>query len=92
MPIFALTMDERFLLTVTYKGEVLKYDAELRNYGYVHRVSVDIDSVPVQFEHDEEGYYRALVSAEKVNSKDNNLEIGLLQAIAQKLEQIHQAE
>ncbi|UEG53053.1 hypothetical protein LLH06_19085 [Mucilaginibacter daejeonensis] len=92
MPIFALTMDERFLLTVTYKGEVLKYDAELRNYGYVHRVSVDIDGVPVQFEHDEEGYYRALVSPEQVNSKDNDLEVGLLQAIAQKLEQIHQAE
>ncbi len=92
MPIFALSMDERFLLTVNYKGEVLKYDAEMRNYGYVHRVSVDVDGVPVLFEHDEEGYYRALVSPQQVNSKDNNLEIGLLQAIAQKLEQMHQAE
>jgi len=26
-------MDERFLLTVTYKGEVLD-DAELRKFGY----------------------------------------------------------
>lgn len=79
-------MDERFLVAVTYKGEVLKYDAEVRNYGYVQKVVVDIDGVLVMFEPDEEGSYRALVSLEQVNSKDNNLEVGLLQAIVQKLE------
>jgi hypothetical protein len=85
-------MDERFLLTVTYKGEVLKYDAELKGYGYVHRVAVDVDGVIVQFEPDEEGYYRALVSPEQLNNKENNLEVGLLQLIAQKLEELHKAE
>jgi hypothetical protein len=79
-------MDERFLLAVTYKGEVLKYDAEVRNFGYINRVLVDIDGVVVQFELDDESNYRALVSPEQVNSKDNKLEVGLLQAIAQKLE------
>jgi len=79
-------MDERFLVELTYKGEVLKYDAEVRNYGYVQKVAVDIDGLLVLFEPDEEGSYRALVSPEQVNSKDNQLEVGLLQTIAQKLE------
>jgi hypothetical protein len=78
-------MDERFLLEVTYKGEVLKYDAELRNFGYINRVVVDIDGLLVQFELDDESNYRALVSPEQVQSKDNKLEIGLLQAMAEKL-------
>jgi hypothetical protein len=79
-------MNERFLLNVTYKDEVLKYDAEQRNYGYVQKVAVDIDDLLIMFELDEEGCYRALISPELVNSKDNNLEVGLLQAIAAKLE------
>jgi hypothetical protein len=78
-------MDERFLLEVTYKGEVLKYDAELRNFGYINRVVVDVDGLMVQFELDDESNYRALVSPEQVQSKDNKLEVGLLQAMAQKL-------
>lgn len=83
-------MDERFLLSVTYKGEVLKYDAEMRYYGYVHKVAVDVDGLMVMFEPDEEGNYRALVTPEQMNSKDNKLETGLLQAIAQKLETMQQ--
>ncbi len=43
-------MDERFLLEVIYKGEQLKYDAQLRSRGYVHYYEVDIDGIPVQFE------------------------------------------
>ena len=81
-------MDERFLLEVNYKGEQLKYDTELRNFGYIQRIAVDIDGLMVSFETDEEGNYRALVSPEQVNSKDNKLEVGLLQAIAQKLEDL----
>ena len=82
-------MDELFLLEVNYKGEQLKYDTELRNFGYIQRIVVDIDGLMVSFETDEEGNYRALVSPEQVNSKDNKLEVGLLQAIAQKLEDLH---
>jgi hypothetical protein len=78
-------MDEQFLLEVTYKGEVLKYDAELRNFGYINRVVVDVDGLAVQFELDDESNYRALVSPEQVQSKDNKLEVGLLQAMAEKL-------
>ncbi len=78
-------MHERFLLEVIYQGEVLKYDAELRNFGYINRVVVDIDGLPVQFELDDESNYRALVSPEEVNRKDNKLQVGLLQVIAQKL-------
>lgn len=83
-------MDERFLLEVTYKGEILKYDAELRNFGYINRVVVDIDGLLVQFELDDESNYRALVSPEQVQSKDNKLEVGLLQAMAEKLAALSQ--
>lgn len=83
-------MDERFLLEVIYKGEVLKYDAELRNFGYINRVVVDVDGLLVQFELDDESNYRALVSPEQVQSKDNKLEVGLLQAMAEKLAALSQ--
>jgi hypothetical protein len=81
-------MDERFLLEITYQGEPLKYDAQLRSRGYVHYYEVDIDGIPVQFEPDEEGSYRALVTPEQINNKDNNIETGLLQALVKKLESL----
>ncbi|WP_345951056.1 MULTISPECIES: hypothetical protein [unclassified Mucilaginibacter] len=79
-------MDERFLLEVIYNGEVLKYDAEFRNYGYVQKVAVDLDGLIVFFEPDEEGSYRALINPEQLSDKNNKLEIGLLQAIALRLQ------
>lgn len=77
-------MDEQFLLVIDFKDEVLKYDVELRSFGYIQRVAVD--GILVQYELDEEGNYRALVTPKLLNSKDNNLEVGLLQAIAHRLE------
>jgi len=78
-------MDERFLLEVTYQGELLKYDAELRSAGYVHKIAVDVDGVTVIFEPDEEGSYRALVTPEQLEDKNTRLEYGLLQVIAAQL-------
>ena len=81
-------MDERFLLEVSYRGETMKYDAEMRYYGYVYKVAVDIDGLLVIFEPDEEGEYRALVSPEQISRKDNALEFGLLQALAEELRRL----
>ncbi len=81
-------MQERFLLEVTYQGELLKYDAELRSRGYVHYYAVDLDGVTVQFEPDEEGSYRALVTPEQLNDKNNKIDLGLLQALVKKLESL----
>ncbi|WP_342648569.1 hypothetical protein [Mucilaginibacter sp. CSA2-8R] len=81
-------MDESFLLEIIYKGEQLKYDAQLRSRGYVHYYAVDLDGITVQFEPDEEGSYRALVTPEQLNDKTNKIDVGLLQALVKKLESL----
>jgi hypothetical protein len=81
-------MDESFLLEVIYKGEQFKYDAQLRSRGYVHYYAVDLDGITIQFEPDEEGSYRALVTPEQLNDKTNKIDVGLLQALVEKLESL----
>ena len=79
-------MDDFFQLLVTYQGKTWEFEAHERNCGYVQKVAVMVGSTEVMFEHDEEGCFRALVSPELVDQKDNLLSTGLLQAIALKLE------
>jgi hypothetical protein len=77
-------MEESLLLPVNYNGEELEFEMKIQQ-GYVPRVEIIIDGVPMIFETDNDGQYRALVSPEQIhNSK--HLTVGLLQAIAQQLE------
>jgi hypothetical protein len=82
LPIF-VNMDE-LTLPVDYNGEELELPVRMYPYGYTFRVEVLVGETAVIFEPDEEGSYRALVSAEQA---DNNkmLSQGLLQAIAEAL-------
>ena len=75
---------EPLLLPVDYNGEELEFEMRLQQ-GYVPRVEIIIDGIPVIFETDNDEQYRALVSPEQThNSKQ--LTVGLLQAIAQQLD------
>lgn len=77
-------MDEPFLIPVSYLGKDLEYEGRLHIMGYIHKIEINIDGIPVIFEPDEERNYRALVSHEQIN-KSKQLSAGLLQAIAMRL-------
>jgi len=80
-------MDDGFLLPVTYQGKEYEFETGFQRYGYIHRIAVNINNVTVLFEPDEERNYRALVTPEQME-RSGELNIGLLQAIADILEKI----
>jgi len=79
-------MDE-LVLPITYAGEDIELPLTMYAYGYTFRVEILIGETQVIFEPDEEGSYRALISAEQVE-KNKTLNRGLLQAIAEALEKL----
>ncbi|WP_184549855.1 hypothetical protein [Mucilaginibacter sp. FT3.2] len=79
-------MNESLPIPINFQGSALQFDARFFNYGYSHRVEVNINGIPVIFEPDEERNYRALVSAGQLEANSSTLNIGLLQAIAARLE------
>lgn len=76
-------MNEPFNLPVSYQGEELELKARFERWGYTHRMAVLIGETTVTFEPDEEGGYRAF--------GDGGVEVGLLQAIVEKLKQLSQS-
>ncbi|MDB5023808.1 MAG: hypothetical protein JWP78_1563 [Mucilaginibacter sp.] len=80
-------MEEPLLLPVTYQNKDLEFEFSLQRYGYIRRAGVKIGEVTVFFEPDEEGRYRAMVNSEQIE-QSKSLSVGLLQAIAETLEQL----
>lgn len=77
-------MDEPLLLPVEYQGKALEFEMKIQQ-GYIHRAEIIIDGIPVIFETDDSGEYRAIVSPEQV-AKSKQLSTGLFQAVASQLE------
>ncbi|MBL4675665.1 MAG: hypothetical protein JKY70_05600 [Mucilaginibacter sp.] len=73
-------MNEPFILEITYQNKSLEFPAAFQRYGYTYRIAVSIDEQPYVFEPDEEGQYR-VIGAPPGALQD----LGLLQAIAEKL-------
>ena len=72
-------------LTIQYKGKECHYQATFRRYGYTYRIQVAIEDMPVDFEPDEEGQFRAIMS-EPDKPAYRNMDSGLLQTIADELQ------
>lgn len=72
-------------LTIQYKGEERHYQATFRRYGYTYRIQVVIEDIPVDFEPDEEGIFRAIIS-DPDNPVYKGLDNELLQIIAEELQ------
>jgi len=77
-------MDEPMLLPVSYQGEELEFEMKLQQ-GYIPRVEILIDGLPVIFETDDSGDYRALADGALI-ARSKQLSLGLLQVIAGQLE------
>jgi hypothetical protein len=79
-------MEEAMLLPVDHTGEELEFEMKIHQ-GYIPRVEIIIGDIPVIFETDNDGQYRALVSPEQMQN-GKQLTTGLLQAIACQLESL----
>jgi len=78
-------MDEPFLIPVSYKGKEHEFPASLVRRGFSTAIVVDVNDVPVTYERDDEGNWRALVPPEH-QAKPPAVE--LLRAIGEAIEQI----
>jgi hypothetical protein len=75
-------MDDYFIIPVSYQGKEMEFEARVLLQGYIYRIEVIVEDMPVLFEPDEERNYRALISIEQLDGKGKNLNKGILQAIA----------
>lgn len=81
-------MDDYFTIPVIVDGKELEFEGRLLLHGYVHRIEVIVDNIPVLFEPDEERNYRALITMEQLEGKGRNLNRRVLQAITEVLESL----
>ena len=77
-------MPDSFTISVNYKDKEFSFPAELRVFGYTHKIAVTVKDTLVLFEPDEERNYRAVLAEEDL--KKNDIEKALLQAIVAELE------
>lgn len=80
-------MDDSFIIDVPYQGEQLEFEGRLIQSGYLHKIEINVNGIPVFFEPDEERNYRALVNIEQMNNH-KLLSPGLIQAIANRLDSL----
>ena len=73
-------------IPVTYKNEELSLKAHVIRFGYVNHIVVDLGSAQITIERDEEGNYRALGDAEKMQS--TKVDIELIEAVVHVLESL----
>jgi len=76
---------DSFLIPVYYKGLEQQFPASLQQRGYLPTLHINIYGTTVIFERDEEGNWRALVTAEE---KGRLPDTQLLQAISETIDDI----
>jgi hypothetical protein len=80
-------VDNSFGLPVNYKGKELVFEGQLHQYGYTHKIELNINGVSVLYERDEERNWRALIDPSQIE-KNKLITIELLQAIADSIEEV----
>lgn len=55
-------MEDELEIPIIYKGEPLTIQGKVLAFGYVYKLSVDINGVEIIFEKDDAGDYRAILS------------------------------
>jgi hypothetical protein len=81
-------MAESFTLSVPYKQGEKQVEAELRVFGYTHKIAVMVDGAEILFEPDEERNYRAVLPDPQ--TQKSNLDMELIRGIAAELEKAFQ--
>lgn len=73
-----------FEIPVFYQGKELLFSAHLLSMGFIYKIEVDVNSINIQFERDEENEWRAIVNQE--NTK--NIDVDLIKEIAGSLKNL----
>ena len=80
-------MNEPFDISFVFGGKDVSFTAKLVQYGYSHKISVDVHGNEVNFEPDEEGNYRAVIDPAQLEN-NRNISVPLLRAISEAIELI----
>ena len=80
-------MDEPFYLPDSYKGVEQEFSTRLEQRGYIAVLIVDVDGIPVNYERDDEGNWRAIIPPGHPGKPPA---VELLRAIAEAIEKILQ--
>ncbi len=80
-------MNEPFVISVAYKDEIIDFPAQLFTSAFSYQIQVIIDEVPVNFERDDSGDFRAIAALPE-DARFQKTDPVLLQAIANQLEEI----
>ena len=78
-------MGEPLTIHIVHKGKDLYLESELLRLGYTHKFQVMVQGVPVLFEPDEDGSYRAVLPDPFDEKTRRNIDPSLLQTIAETL-------
>ena len=84
-------MDNSFELTITHNGKDYLFPASLITYGYSYKIEVNVFDTIVNFEPDEERYYRALINREDLY-KAPKIDKEILQLICEELHSLFSDE
>ncbi|MBC7391633.1 MAG: hypothetical protein H7329_20725 [Opitutaceae bacterium] len=79
--------EEDFEVPVLYKGKIVNLTARLISGRYAYKIQFDISDMKVDFEKDDEGSWRAMLT-ENDFQKDHKIDTGMLQAIAESIDDI----
>lgn len=77
---------DTFEIPVTYKNKELSFEAHVVRFGYVNHIVVNVNGVQITIERDEEGNYRAVGDAEKM--QDATIDVGLIEAVITTLQSL----
>ncbi len=80
-------MSESFFIPLIYQDKTLEFPAQLITTAYSYYIEVEIEDVKINFERDDEGNFRAILSPSDVE-KGAKTNPQLLQAIANTLEDL----
>lgn len=80
-------MNEPFDISVDYKNKSLDFAAQLFTSAFSYQIQVVINEVPINFERDDSGDFRA-IAALPDDARFQKTDPALLHAIAHKLEEI----
>jgi hypothetical protein len=73
-------------LPVTYNNKELSLKAHVVRFGYVNHIVIDVSGTQIIIERDEEGNYRALGDAEKMQS--TKIDTELIEAVVNVLQSL----
>ncbi len=76
-------------IPVTYKSNELTFKGTYMKFGYTHKFEVEVEGNNILFEPDEEGNYRAVANAVKMDNI-KNVDADLLKQIASTLNTLNE--